>query len=86
MTDQSKKSSRSVCTNLAEACRRRKYKDHTLSKLINCKAENTETEVWLDFAKDCIYIPVEEYNNWFAGSAEVRKRIYYMINNHDKFI
>jgi len=47
LTDQIRRSSRSVCTNLAEAYRRRKYKDYFISKLNDSETENTETEVWL---------------------------------------
>ena len=56
LTDQIRRSSRSVCSNLAEAYRRRKYKAHFLSKLTDCESENSETEVWLDFSRDCQYI------------------------------
>ena len=45
LTDQLRRSARSVCTNLAEAYRRRKYKAHFVSKLTDCETENTEAEV-----------------------------------------
>ena len=53
MTDQIRRSSRSVCTNMAEGFRRKRYKDYFVSKLNDSEAENSETQVWLDFAKDC---------------------------------
>jgi four helix bundle protein len=53
LTDQIRRSSRSVCTNLAEACRRRRYKSYLLSKLNDSQTENTENQVWLDFALSC---------------------------------
>lgn len=86
LTDQIRRSSRSVCTNFAEAYRRRKYKPHFLSKLNDCEAENTETEVWIDFSKDCLYLSPDEHADFFSRNAEVRKILYYMINNPDKFI
>ncbi len=86
LTDQIRRSSRSVCANFGEAYRRRKYKPHFLSKLTDCEAENTETEVWLDFSKDCGYITIEEYNDLFTGKTEVRKILYHMINNPDKYL
>jgi four helix bundle protein len=86
LTDQIRRSSRSVCTNLAEAYRRRKYKAHFLSKLTDCESENSETEVWLDFSRDCQYIKAEEHSDLNTKNSEVRKIIWYMINNPDKFI
>ena len=86
LTDQIRRSSRSVCANLAEAYRRRKYKAHFVSKLTDCESENTETEVWIDFARDCDYINNETYADVFNRNAEVRKIVFYMINNPDKFM
>jgi four helix bundle protein len=85
LTDQVRRSSRSVCTNLVEAYRRRRYKDYFISKLNDCETENTETQVWLDFSHDCKYIPQEEYNQLTTKNGEVGKLIWYMINNPDKF-
>jgi four helix bundle protein len=85
LTDQIRRSSRSVCTNFAEAYRRRKYKPHFLSKLTDCEAENTETEVWIDFAKDFGYITLDVFNDLSARNIEVRKMLFYMINNPEKF-
>jgi four helix bundle protein len=45
LTGQIRRPSRSVCANLAESCRRRKYKAYFLSKLSDAESENTETEV-----------------------------------------
>lgn len=53
LTDQVRRSSRSVCTNIAEAFRRKRYKDYFISKLNDAETENTETQVWFDFQKDC---------------------------------
>lgn len=86
LADQIRRSSRSVCTNFAEAYRRRKYKPYFLSKLNDCETENTETEVLLDFAKDCLYISNDEHSSLFVRNAEVRKILYYMINNPGKFM
>lgn len=86
LSDQIRRSSRSVCANLAEAYRRRKYKADFLSKLTDSETENTETEVWIDFSKDCEYINPEVHTDLFNRNAEVRKIIFYMINNPDKFM
>lgn len=86
LTDQVRRSSRSVCVNLVEAYRRRRYKDYFISKLNDCETENAETQVWLDFSHDCNYITEEEYSTLTAKNDEVGKLIWYMINNPDKFI
>ena len=84
LTDQIRRSSRSVCTNLVEAYRRRRYIDYFISKLNDCETENAETQVWLDFSLDCKYITSEEYNLLTTKNDEVGKLIWYMINNPDK--
>lgn len=53
LTDEFRRFSRSVCANLAEAYRRRKYRAHFISKLTDSESENTETGVWIDFSKNC---------------------------------
>ena len=85
LTDQIRRSSRSVCTNLAEAYKRRKYNNHFLSKLNDSETENTETEVWLDFTKDCFYLTPAEYQELLSLNTEVGKLIWFMINNPEKF-
>lgn len=85
LTDQIRRSSRSVCANLAEAYRRKRYKDYFISKLNDYETENTETQVWLDFSHDCKYITPGEYEYLSAKNDEVGKLIWYMINNPDKF-
>ena len=85
LTDQIRRSSRSVCTNLAEAYKRRRSKAYFISKLNDSESENTETEVWLDIAKDCSYLTKEEYLELMVLNTEVGKLIWYMINNPDKF-
>lgn len=85
LTDQVRRSSRSVCANLAEAYRKRCYIKHFISKLTDCDAENSETNVWLEFALKCNYINNETYTGLTAKNAEVGKIINYMINNPEKF-
>ena len=86
LTDQIRRSSRSVCVNLVEAYRRRKYKTHFVSKLTDSSTENAETQVWLDFSKDCNYLEVYEYEDFKARNDEVGKIIWHMIENPDKFV
>jgi four helix bundle protein len=86
LTDQIRRSSRSVCTNFAEAYRKRRYKAYFISKLSDSEAENTETEVWLNFSKDCKYITQEKYTDFISRNTEVGKMLWNMLNNPDKFI
>jgi four helix bundle protein len=85
LTDQVRRSSRSVCVNIVEAHRRRGYKDYFISKLSDSETENAETQVWLDFTRDCKYIAAEEYSSLTTKNDEVGKLIWYMINHPDKF-
>ena len=56
LTDQIRRSSRSVCANIAEAWRKRRYPNAFISKLSDAEAEAAETQVWLEFALRCGYI------------------------------
>jgi four helix bundle protein len=85
LTDQIRRSSRSVCANIAEAYRKRRYANHFISKLTDSDAENSETNVWLEFAYNCEYISEETYANLTEKNIEIGKLINYMINNPDKF-
>lgn len=66
LTDQIRRSSRSVCANLAEAFRKRKYPKHFVSKLSDCESEAAETQVWLDFSNKCKYINEEVREDLFT--------------------
>lgn len=85
LTDQIRRSSRSVSANIAEAYRKRVYVKHFASKLTDSDAENSETNVWLEFALACKYIDNETYSNLNEKSVEICKLINYMINNPEKF-
>ena len=85
LTDQIRRSSRSVCANLAEAYRKRDYPKHFFLKLTDCQGENSETLVWLDFAMEYNYNTVEEYTRLIELNNEVGRLLTYMMNNPDKF-
>ena len=85
LTDQIRRSSRSVCANIAEAYRKRRYPNHFISKLTDSNAENSETNVWLEFAFECNYITKEIYQKLSVKNIEIGKLINYMINNPGKF-
>jgi four helix bundle protein len=85
LTDQIRRSSRSVSANIAEAYRKRRYPNHFISKLTDSDAENSETNVWLEFSLKCEYIKIETYNDLNNKTIEIGRLINYMINNPTKF-
>ena len=85
LTDQIRRSSRSVSANIAEAYRKRDYPKHFHSKLTDSDAENSETQVWLEYSFACDYITKETFNELLNDSNEVGKLINYMILNPKKF-
>lgn len=85
LTDQIRRSSRSVCANLAEAYRKREYYKHYQLKLSDCQGENSETLVWLDFSLHCHYITEDEYKRLIELNEEVGRLLSYMVNHPDKF-
>jgi four helix bundle protein len=62
LTDQIRRSSRSVCANIAEAWRKRRYKAAFISKINDCETEACETQVWLELAWRCKYLSEEKTN------------------------
>ena len=85
LTDQIRRSSRSVSANIAEAYRKRRYVNHFISKLTDSDAENSETNVWLEFSLKCGYINEQQFSDLNFKNIEVGKIINYMINNPVKF-
>ena len=85
LTDQIRRSSRSVPANIAESYRKRKYVKHFISKLTDSDAENSETSVWLDFTYECNYISYETLIELNSKSIEVGKILNFMMQNPSKF-
>jgi four helix bundle protein len=81
LTDQIRRSSRSVCSCIGEAYRKRMYEAHFVSKTSDGDAENTETRVWLDFANACSYITREVWSDLELKAEEVGKLLNHMIEN-----
>ena len=75
LTDQIRRSSRSVPANIAESYRKRKYPKHFISKLTDADGENSETNTWLDFALACNYINKDEYIKFVSETTEIGKLI-----------
>lgn len=85
LTDQIRRSSRSITSNIAEAWARKKYPKSFVSKLIDSLGEEYETETWLDYSKDCQYLKPEIYKELSDGYNEVRKMLISMIQNPEKW-
>ncbi|MCK7525551.1 MAG: four helix bundle protein [Ignavibacteriales bacterium] len=80
-----RKSSRSVCSSIGEAYRKRKYPAHFVSKTTDADMENSETQVWLDFSLSCKYINKEIYQDYIERSEEIGKMLNHMIENPEKY-
>lgn len=85
LTSQIRRSSRSVCANLVESCKRKRYKDYFISKLNDVETENAETQLWLDFSLACEYLSRIKYEYLTAKNEEIARLVLYMINNPEKF-
>ena len=86
LTDQIRRSSRSVCANLREAWAKRRYEAHFVSKLTDADGENSETDTWLDFARDCEYLSVEDHRRLTSECQEVGAMLGSMIKNPTSFL
>jgi four helix bundle protein len=86
LTDQVRRSSRSVCTNLREAWSKKRYKAHFTSKLTDSDGENSETDTWLDFAKDCGYLKKSDHTRLTERCTRVGKMLGSMLNNPTPFL
>lgn len=85
LTMQIRKASRSVCSNLGEGYRKRQYEAHFVSKISDADMENSETQVWLDFALACKYITEDIFANLTEKSEEVGRLLNYMMENPEKY-
>jgi four helix bundle protein len=86
LTNQIRRSSRSVCANLREAWAKRKYEAHFVSKLTDADGENGETETWLDFAHDCGYLSKDSHALFTESCHEVGAMLGSMINDPSSFV
>jgi len=86
LTDQIRRSSRSVCTNLAEAWRKRRYEAAFISKLNDVEAEAAETQTWLEFALACSYLKREEASDLSSNYERIIGTVVGMINHADSWL
>ena len=86
LTDQIRRSSRSICANLAEGWRKRRYQAMFISKLADAEGEAAETQVWLEFAVKCKYVKREEAAPLYAVYREVIGMLVSMINHPELWV
>jgi four helix bundle protein len=85
LTDQIRRASRSVSANISEAFRAKKYEKSFVSKLVIAQCEAAETQTWLDFALECIYIENDEHKKLSQEYDHILAMIVNMITNADKW-
>jgi four helix bundle protein len=86
LTDQVRRSSRSICANLAEAWRKRRYEASFLSKLNDAGAEAAETQVWAEFAFQCGYLEEETFRGFSVAYDNILGKIVNLINNLQQWL
>jgi four helix bundle protein len=86
MVDQIRRSSRSVCANLAEAWRKRRYKAAFIAKLSDSETEACETQVWIEFSLRCEYLNFEIANKLHEEYNQVIAQIVSMIDGANKWL
>lgn len=86
LTDQVRRSSRSVAANLAEAWRKRRYEKAFISKLSDAEAEAAETQVWLQFAVASGYVAPDAARGLYQSYHDIIRTIVGMINHPETWV
>ena len=86
MVDQMRRASRSVCTNIGEAWRRRRYRAAFIAKLNDSESEACETQVWVEFARRCEYLNDEICEELDATYDEIMGQLVRMVIDADKWL
>jgi four helix bundle protein len=86
LTDQMRRSSRSVCANLAEAWRKRRYQAAFICKLSDAESEAAETQVWIEFAVRCGYLDRDAAEGLYRTYEEILRTLVGMINHPETWI
>jgi four helix bundle protein len=85
LTDQIRRSSRSIGAQIAEAWGKRRYERHFISKLADADAEQLETQHWIIVAQDCEYITCEQSETLNHNLSEIWRMLYSMMNKANQF-
>jgi four helix bundle protein len=86
LTNQVRRSSRSVCANLAEAWRKRRYKAAFVAKLSDAESEAAETQVWIEFAVKCGYLKRDGGTSLYRMYDEILRMIVAMIHKPESWL
>jgi four helix bundle protein len=86
LTDQMRRASRSVCSNIAEGWRKRRYAAAFVSKLNESEAEAAESQVWIQFAVKCFYLPSEIGRELYSAYECVLGKLVQMINRPEDWV
>jgi four helix bundle protein len=86
LTDQMRRSSRSVCANLAEAWRKRRYEAAFISKLSDSESEAAETQVWIEFAVKCDYLTRDRAEPLYRAYDEILRTLVGMITHPETWV
>jgi four helix bundle protein len=86
LTSQMRRSSRSVCNNLAEAWRKRRYEAAFIAKLSDCESEAAETQVSLAFAEACGYVNAETRERMEIAYEKIIAQLVHMIENASQWL
>jgi four helix bundle protein len=86
LVDQMRRSSRSVCTNIAEAWRKRRYKAAFIAKLNDAESEACETQVWLEFANKCQYLDRSVQDDLDKAYEQIIAQLVKMIEDSNKWL
>jgi four helix bundle protein len=86
LTDQIRRSSRSVCANLAEAWRKRRYEAAFIAKLSDAESEAAETQVWTEFAVKCKYLDRKQGKPLYQSYDQILGMLVAMINKPESWI
>ena len=85
LTDQIRRSSRSVAANVAEAWRKRRYPAAFVNRLVEADGEATETQVWLDFALGCGYVIRDDHARLMKRCEEIGRMLGGMLSYPERF-
>ncbi len=85
LTDQIRRSSRSVCSNISEAFRKRRYEKSFIAKLNDAEGEAAETQTWLEFSFNCNYISKEDYDLLMKEYENILGKLVTMSNQSEKW-
>ncbi len=86
LSDQIRRSSRSVCANIGEAWRKRRYRAAFISKLSDAETEACETQVWIEFSRRSQYLSDQDARRFDAAYDHVMAQIVRMISRADKWL